>query len=128
MSNELSSAPVYPARLDVDYVEQHNRVTTLFRLVLIVPVAIVIGLLTAGATQTAHDEAGAAVSTTSGGITASLFLATLLMILFRRRYPRSHGSAPASARTWRCSPTSTRPRSSSRVSTSRSTIPRSNAT
>ncbi|MBA3575024.1 MAG: DUF4389 domain-containing protein [Pseudonocardiales bacterium] len=88
MSNELSSAPVYPARLDVDYVEQHNRVTTLFRLVLIVPVAIVIGLLTAGATQTAHDEAGAAVSTTSGGITAGLFLATLLMILFRRRYPR----------------------------------------
>jgi hypothetical protein len=88
MSNELSSAPVYPARLDVDYVEQHNRATTLFRLVLIVPVAVVIGLLTAGATQQAYDAAGAEVGTTSGGITAGLFLATLLMILFRRRYPR----------------------------------------
>ncbi|MDQ3664770.1 MAG: DUF4389 domain-containing protein [Actinomycetota bacterium] len=88
MSNQLLSAPVYPARLDVDYVEQHNRVTTLFRLVLITPIAIVIGVLTAGATQTAYDGAGNAVSTTSGGITAGLFLATLLMILFRRRYPR----------------------------------------
>ena len=88
MSNQLLSAPVYPARLDVDYVEQHNRVTTLLRLVLIAPIAIVIGVLTAGATQTAYDEAGNAVSTTSGGITAGLFLATLLMILFRRRYPR----------------------------------------
>lgn len=88
MSNQLLSAPVYPARLDVDYVEQHNRVTILFRLVLITPIAIVIGVLTAGATQTAYGEAGNAVSTTSGGITAGLFLATLLMILFRRRYPR----------------------------------------
>lgn len=88
MSNELSSAPVYPARLNVDYVEHHNRVTTLFRLVLIVPVAVVICVLTAGATQQAYNEAGAEVGSTSGGITAGLFLATLLMILFRRRYPR----------------------------------------
>jgi len=28
------------------------------------------------------------VSTTSGGITAGLFLATLLMLVFRQRYPR----------------------------------------
>jgi len=79
---------VYPARLDVDYPEQHNRVTTLFRIFMVIPIAIVYGVLTAGATQTAYNDAGQKVTTTSGGIAAGLFVATLLMILFRRRYPR----------------------------------------
>jgi len=83
-----SASAVYPARLEVDYVEQHNRMTTLFRLILIIPIAIVIAVLTADATQTAYDKSGEAVSTTSGGIAAGLFLATLLMIVFRKRYPR----------------------------------------
>jgi hypothetical protein len=83
-----SAPPVYPARLEVDYPEQHNRVTTLFRVVLIIPIAIVIGVLTAGATRTVYDQSGQVVSTTSGGISAGLFLATLLMIVFRQRYPR----------------------------------------
>lgn len=80
--------PVYPARLQVDYPDQHNRVTTLFRIVLVIPIAIIYGVLTAGATRTVYDESGQVVSTTSGGISAGLFLATLLMILFRQRYPR----------------------------------------
>jgi hypothetical protein len=80
--------PVYPARLQVDYSDQHSRVTTLFRIVLVIPIAIVYGVLTAGATRTVYDESGQVVSTTSGGIAAGLFLATLLMILFRQRYPR----------------------------------------
>ena len=46
----------YPARLDVDYSDEHNRVTTLFRLVLVIPIAIVYGALTAGATKTVYDE------------------------------------------------------------------------
>jgi hypothetical protein len=83
-----SAPPVYPARLEVDYPEEHNRVTTLLRVVLIIPIAIVIGVLTAGATRTVHDQSGQVVSTTSGGISAGLFLATLLMIVFRQRYPR----------------------------------------
>lgn len=81
-------ATSYPARLEVDYAEQHDRVTTLFRVVLVIPIAIVIAVLTAGSTQTAYDRSGQAVSTTTGGISAGLFLATLLMILFRLRYPR----------------------------------------
>ena len=90
MSEESSpSTPTaYPARLEVDYTIEHNRVTTLFRLVLVIPIAVVYGVLTAGATTTTYDETGKAVSTTSGGIVAGLFLATLLMILFRQRYPR----------------------------------------
>jgi len=78
----------YPARLEVDYSAQYDRVKTLFRLVLIIPIAIVYGVLTAGVTQTTYDKSGEVVSTTSGGIATGLFLATLLMILFRRRYPR----------------------------------------
>ncbi|MGZ4472296.1 MAG: DUF4389 domain-containing protein [Nocardioidaceae bacterium] len=83
-----SAPPVYPARLEVDYTEQHNRVTTLFRIVLVIPIAIVIGVLTSGTTQTVYDRSGHVVTTTSGGITGGLFVATLLMILFRQRYPR----------------------------------------
>jgi len=79
---------VYPARLEVDCPERHNRVTTLFRAVLIIPIVIVISVLTAGTTRTVYDEAGEVVSTTSGGIASGLFFATLLMILFRQRYPR----------------------------------------
>lgn len=85
---EQSAPPVYPARLEVDYVDQHDRVTTLFRIVLVIPIAIVIAVLTAGATQTVYDESGQVVSTTSGSISTGLFLATLLMIVFRKRYPR----------------------------------------
>jgi hypothetical protein len=90
MSQESTpDAPTaYPARLEVDYTVERNRVTTLFRLFMVIPIAIVYGVLTAGATTTAYDEAGRTVSTTSGGIVAGLFGATLLMILFRQRYPR----------------------------------------
>jgi Domain of unknown function (DUF4389) len=82
------TSPDYPARLEVDYSEQHDRVTTLFRVILIIPIGIVIAVLTAGTTETTYDEGSKVVSTTSGGITAGLFLATLLMIVFRQRYPR----------------------------------------
>ena len=81
-------AVYYPARRQVDFQERHNRLRTLFRVVLIIPIVIIISVLTFGARQTAYDNGGQVVSTTSGGITGSLFLATLLMILFRRRYPR----------------------------------------
>jgi hypothetical protein len=83
-----SVSAAYPARLEVDYPEQHNRVTTLFRVFMIIPIGIVLAVLTAGATRTVYDQSGKVVSTTSGGISASLFAATLLMILFRERYPR----------------------------------------
>ncbi|WP_454855799.1 DUF4389 domain-containing protein [Promicromonospora soli] len=83
-----STVPVYPARLEIDYSEHHDRVTTLFRVVLIIPIAIVIGVLTTGVTRTVYDQSGQVVSTTSGGIATGLFVATVLMILFRQRYPR----------------------------------------
>jgi Domain of unknown function (DUF4389) len=86
---EQSATPIsYPARLQVDYQDQHNRVTTLFRIILCIPIVIVISVLSSEATQTAYSRSGTTVTNTSGGITAGLFLATLLMIVFRQRYPR----------------------------------------
>jgi hypothetical protein len=83
-----SARPPYPARLQVDFAGSYNRVTTFFRLILVIPIAIVMGILTAGGTQTVYDEAGQTVTTTGGGIVSGLFFATLLMLLFRKRYPR----------------------------------------
>jgi hypothetical protein len=82
------AATPYPARLEVDHAPSYNRLTTFFRLVMVIPIAIVMGVLTAGGTQTVTNEAGRTVTTTGGGIVSGLFLATLLMILFRKRYPR----------------------------------------
>lgn len=83
------SVPVaYPARLEVDYSAQLDRVKTLFRLVLIIPIALIYGVLTAGVPGAGYHPSGQAASATGGGIAGGLFLATLLMILFRRRYPR----------------------------------------
>jgi hypothetical protein len=87
MTEQLPES-VYPARLEIDYPDQHDRVTTLFRVFLVIPIAIVSGVLTAGATQTVYDRSGEVVRHTSGGISTGLFVATLLMILFARRYPR----------------------------------------
>src|SRR3954452_12116412 len=86
--NTEPASTVYPARLQVDYREEHNRVTTLFRLILVIPIGIVLTALTAGVTNTVNTERGEVVRTTSGGIAAGLFAVTLLMIVFRQRYPR----------------------------------------
>jgi hypothetical protein len=83
----------YAARLDVDYPERLDRVTTAFRILWIIPIAIVLGALSATATSTVTvvtttGEVVSEVSRTGGGIVGGLFAATLLMILFRARYPR----------------------------------------
>jgi hypothetical protein len=83
----------YAARLDVDYPDRLDRVTTAFRIIWIIPIAIVLGALSATATSTVTvvtttGEVVSEVSRTGGGIVGGLFAATLLMILFRQRYPR----------------------------------------
>jgi len=78
----------YPARLDIDYPERLDRLTTFFRLIWIIPIAIILSLLTATGNETVITATGERVVRTSGGISAGLWLATLLMIVFRQRYPR----------------------------------------
>ncbi len=66
MSMPSTPAPTaYPARLDVEYTVERNRVTTLFRLVLVIPIAIVYGVLTAGASDTVYYEGGKTVTTST---------------------------------------------------------------
>ena len=78
----------YPARLDIDYPDQLDRLSTAFRLIWAVPILVVLGFLTANGDETVTTEAGERISRTGAGITAGLFAATLLMILFRMKYPR----------------------------------------
>lgn len=83
----------YPARMQIDYPESLDRVTTLLRLIWAIPILIILALLSATASETVTvvTEAGKTVSkvTQNGaGILGGLFVATALMILFRQRYPR----------------------------------------
>lgn len=78
----------YAARLEVDYPEHLDRLTTALRLIWIIPIAIIYSLITATANEYVVTEAGRELVTTSGGITSGLWAAIALMIVFRRRYPR----------------------------------------
>src|ERR1035437_10956568 len=70
---EQLPASVYPARLEVDYPEQHDRVTTLFRVFMVIPIGILIGVLTAGARPTVYNPTGEGVCNSSGGIASRPF-------------------------------------------------------
>ena len=59
------SSKAYAARLEIDYPDSLNRLTTIFRLILIIPIAVIANLLSSG-----------------------LSFATLVMIVFRVKYPR----------------------------------------
>lgn len=78
----------YAARLQIDYPERLDRVTTFFRLIWIIPIAIILSLLTASGGTRVVTETGETVRRSGGGIVGGLAIATALMILFRRRYPR----------------------------------------
>ena len=81
-------AAPYPARLEIAYPDRLNRVTTAFRLVLVIPIVIVSSVLIGEGSQSVQTGNGTWVTTTSASITSGLSVATLLLILFRRRYPR----------------------------------------
>ncbi len=83
-----AGASSYPARLDIDYPERLNRVTTLFRIVLVIPIAIVYGILVGGNSTVTESADGDVVISSTASITGGLFVATLLMLLFRKRYPK----------------------------------------
>jgi hypothetical protein len=79
-----TAQPAYPLTFDVDYPDRPlNRMTNAFRIVMLVPIAIVLAALTAlGASASDGDSAGLVAV---GGL---LFLPPLLMIVFRGKYPR----------------------------------------
>ena len=76
---------VYPVNLSIDYPERElNRLATFFRLFAVIPIAIVLGLLTNGEVSRQQDGQ-ATVQYTGFGI---VFLPTVLMLVFRQKYPR----------------------------------------
>jgi len=72
----------YSVQFSVDFSERPlSRLTTLLRLLVIIPIVIVLALVSGGANVGGLEVVGGAV----GG---ALFFAPLVMILFRRKYPR----------------------------------------
>ena len=64
----MAQASDYPVQLSIDYPESSNRLTAFFRIILAIPIIILsIGIVYAQ---------------------MSMAIAVLLMVLFRRRYPR----------------------------------------
>ena len=78
----------YPASFDVDYVENHDRLTTLFRIVWCLPVLMLLAVLTSSGGGDMAIEAGKDASNNSASIGFGLTAAIALMILFRQSYPR----------------------------------------
>ena len=74
---------VYPARLEIDYPEEGlDRIRTAFRIILLIPI-LILAALVGGAIVS--SDTGDWMWLSGGGV---LFLPTLLMLLFRRKYPR----------------------------------------
>jgi hypothetical protein len=86
MTTEASpTPPAYPATLIIDYPDRPlNRLTTFFRIFTVIPIAIIL-VLVSGANFDWSRMHGWSWQYAAGGI---LFLATLLMILFRQKYPK----------------------------------------
>jgi Domain of unknown function (DUF4389) len=78
-------AASYPVQYSVDYPDRPlNRLTTFFRLIVVIPIAIVLTLVEGGYSYGYGQDHRATIAT-AGGL---LVLPTLLMILFRQKYPR----------------------------------------
>jgi hypothetical protein len=81
-----TQASAYPVQFSVEYPDRDlDRVTTAFRLVWAIPIAILVATIQGG--PSAWEWHGADRSVALSG-TALLFVPPLLMIVFRQKYPR----------------------------------------
>ena len=83
----------YPVQLSVDYPDRSlNRLTSAFRIFVAIPAVILLGSVSGGTLLTVPGYTGPAGSKGSmfvlSGAGGPLFLGPLLMILFRKKYPR----------------------------------------
>src|SRR6266700_4263743 len=75
----------YPVQFSVDYPDRRlSRLSTALRIFWVIPIVIVLGTVS-GQTWQANYSGGQTVAAGAGG---ALFLGPLLMIMFRRKYPR----------------------------------------
>lgn len=78
--------PHYPVQFSVDYPDRDlNRATTAFRLLAAIPIFIVLAAVSGGSWEWSQQNGSGAVAAGAGGL---LFFGPMLMILFRRKYPR----------------------------------------
>jgi len=78
--------PQYPVSFSVDYPDRSlDRVTTLFRIIVAVPILVLLGTVSGGTWQWTTENGTAIGAAGAGGL---LFFGPLLMILFRQKYPR----------------------------------------
>lgn len=84
------STDMYPVQFSVEYPEDgSNRLTALVRIILAIPILIIIGLITGSFVNTGDTDPSWNSGDTSVLLASlGLFLATMLMIVFREKYPR----------------------------------------
>jgi hypothetical protein len=76
----------YPVQFSVDYPDRSlNRLTTGFRIFVAIPILIVLGTVSGSEWVRASTDKATFALSGAGGL---LFFGPLLMILFRRKYPR----------------------------------------
>ncbi len=76
----------YPVSLSIDYPDRNlNRLTTFFRIFMIIPIAFVIVLLSSSGSGWNGNDGGWSYRYAAAGL---VFLPLVLMILFRQKYPR----------------------------------------
>jgi len=77
----------YPVSFAVEYPDRElNRLSTFFRIFAAIPILVVAGLLSGGGGTTTHW--GEHTSQVAWGASGVVFLPTLLLLVFRRKYPR----------------------------------------
>ena len=98
----MDDTPPYAARLEIDPPGPMQRLSTLLRIVFVLPIFLILVIVmgggnSSGAPASTHDvstestatgESASSSATPSATVTGGLFLATALMLLFRKRYPR----------------------------------------
>src|SRR6266567_7314990 len=78
--------PTYPVQFSVDYPDRSlNRLTSGFRIFVAIPILIVLGTVSGSTFMRGYSHGSTYAVSGAGGL---LFLGPLLMILFRRTYPR----------------------------------------
>jgi hypothetical protein len=91
MTTQLPQQPEYPVQFSVDYPDRDlNRVTTAFRIFTVIPIAIVLGAVSGSTWQwsSGYGSYGHSTTVVAAGAGGLLLFAPLLMILFRKKYPR----------------------------------------
>jgi hypothetical protein len=77
----------YPVTFDVEYPDRNlNRLTTFFRIFTVIPIAVLLGTITGFSSD--FDRAGEHAQTIGVGGVGLLVLPVVLMLLFRKKYPR----------------------------------------